>query len=87
MFGIISGRLHSTRVKTDSNYSLQTILVLLLAGGSLALPSQGGEKICRLERSEQNGEDCFYEPECEDVCHPVIVEVSHSTLRLLTILG
>ena len=54
--------------------SLQTMLVLILAGGSMALPSQGGEKICRLERSDTNGQDCFYEPECEDVCNPVIVE-------------
>ena len=54
----------------------QTIYLLLLfnCGLSLSLPHQDAEKICTLERSEQNGEDCFYEPECEDVCNPVIVQ-------------
>lgn len=56
---------------------MQTIFVLvLLGGGCLALPSQAGEKVCTLERSDHNGPDCFYEPECEDVCNPVIVQVS-----------
>ena len=45
-----------------------------MLAGALSLPHQDAEKICTLERSSQNGEDCFYEPECEDVCNPVIVE-------------
>ena len=50
---------------------------LLLASASAFKIDNNGEKVCTLEKSATNGPECFYEPECWDVCKDVMVEVSN----------
>lgn len=54
------------------------IIVTLSLASTQAFKIDGGdgEKVCTLEKSATNGENCFYEPECQNVCKDVQSTVS-----------
>ena len=52
------------------------VAAALLGAGRGYKLEEAGDKVCTLERSNTNGDNCFYEPECENVCHDVMVEVN-----------
>ena len=62
------------------------VVAALLGAGQGYRLEETGDKVCTLERSTNNGDNCFYEPECENVCHDVMVEV-HLFLLLLPLSG
>ena len=56
---------------------LVIILTLSLASTqAFKIEAGDGEKVCTLEKSSTNGENCFYEPECQNVCKDVQSTVS-----------
>ena len=61
------------------------IIVALSVAQAQAFKLDGGdgEKVCTLERSATNGDNCFYEPECENVCNNVETTVSWNILNIL----
>ena len=61
---------------------LLTLTLLLGLTHGYKIDANTGEKVCTLEKSSTNGEDCFYEPECGDVCKDVLVEVTMSMYLL-----
>ena len=63
------------------------LALLVTTAQAYKISGEDGEKTCTLEKSATNGENCFYEPECEDVCKDVFVEVKITTIKLLIALN
>ena len=61
---------------------LAVVVAAVLGAGQGYRLEEAGDKVCTLERSTNNGDNCFYEPECENVCHDVMVEVHLFLLSL-----
>ena len=56
-------------------YHITLLAVVLTTAYGYKITGEDGDKICTLEKSKTNGENCFYEPECEQICKDVFVEV------------
>ena len=47
------------------------VTLSLVSTQAFKIDGADGEKVCTLEKSSSNGENCFYEPECQNVCKDV----------------
>ena len=47
--------------------------------------SGSGEKKCKLERSDEERDDCFLEPECKNVCKDHKKEVKNSKRKFIIV--
>ena len=63
-------------------YQFTCLAFLLTTAHAFKITGEDGEKICTLEKSKTNGDNCFYEPECEQVCKDIFVEVIRKFLAL-----
>ena len=52
------------------------VTLSLVSTQAFKIDGGDGEKVCTLEKSATNGENCFYEPECQNVCKDVQSTVS-----------
>ena len=52
------------------------VTLSLVSAQAFKLDGGDGDKVCTLEKSATNGENCFYEPECQNVCKDVQSTVS-----------
>ena len=52
------------------------VTLSLVSTQAFKIDGGDGEKVCTLEKSVTNGENCFYEPECQNVCKDVQSTVS-----------